>query len=68
MSQLSREAACALIADLRAENGGISREDREATPTTVLKALASVRGKLAGATKMYLDPSLPLPSVLTDSY
>ena len=67
MSKLSRAQAAALIADVRADNGGISREDREATPPAVLRALASVRRKLAGATKMYPDPSLLPPSVVTNS-
>ncbi|MCJ1398278.1 hypothetical protein MMC11_001475, partial [Xylographa trunciseda] len=55
MSQLSREEASELIADVRVENGGISREDREATRPEVLRALTSVRRKLAGATKILVN-------------
>ena len=54
MSTLSRKQASAIIADVRADNGGISPEDRAATGGSVLGALENVRRKLAGATKMYL--------------
>ena len=53
MSTLSREAASAIIADVRADNGGISLEDRAATRESVLRALENVRRKLASATRMY---------------
>ena len=52
MSELTQEQASEVIANIRADNGGISKEDRDVTPARVLNALKNVRRKLAGATKM----------------
>jgi len=54
MSSLSRDTAQGLVAKLRAENGGLSVEDRKATPPSVLEALANVRRKLGAAIKTYI--------------
>ncbi|KFY15288.1 hypothetical protein V492_02105 [Pseudogymnoascus sp. VKM F-4246] len=51
MAAISRQAAQAVVARIREENGGISAEDRAASPPGVLRALENVRRKLGSATK-----------------
>ncbi|KAF4628320.1 hypothetical protein G7Y89_g9830 [Cudoniella acicularis] len=51
MATISREAARLLVGKIREENGGISPEDRAASPPGVLRALENVRRKLGAAAK-----------------
>jgi hypothetical protein len=53
MSTLSRDQAKELISKIRQGNGGISSEERKATPPGVLVALAELRRKVGANTKTY---------------
>lgn len=48
-----RQDAQAVVGRIREDNGGISAEDRAASPPAVLRALENVRRKLGSATKTY---------------
>lgn len=50
MGPLSREAARAIVASIREDNGGISPEDEALCPPAILRALKNTRRKLGSAT------------------
>lgn len=49
----TRQEAAILIANLRSDIGGLTKEEEEATLPAVLKALKSVRRKLAASLNVY---------------
>lgn len=46
MAEITPERACQIVDEIRFENGGITDEERAATPPGVLKALENVRRRL----------------------
>lgn len=61
-----RQDAQAVVRRIREDNGGISAEDRVASPPGVLRALENVRRKLGSATKTYHPSHFTLDILLSE--
>ena len=58
MASISRDEAHAIIKDIMIDNGGIDDESRAQSAKDTLRALRSVRKKLAAATSLCITSHL----------